>query len=74
MESSEKIAQDQYASFLIRLWLAEKPTREGETTGWHIEIEHIQSGQSFTTNRFEEVPALMQQGIQGAPLEKDWKG
>jgi hypothetical protein len=43
MDASET-TQDQYASFLVRLWRSAEPRPNGSTGEWQGEVEHIQSG------------------------------
>lgn len=43
MDASET-AQDQYASFLVRLWRSGDAAPEGCNAGWQGEIVHIQGG------------------------------
>lgn len=40
-----EIAQDQYASFLVRLWRGDRPRPDTPDDDWQGEVEHIQSGQ-----------------------------
>lgn len=37
----------EYASFLIRLWREQDPAGSQSGNGWHIEVEHVQSGQHW---------------------------
>ena len=46
MDASET-TQDQYASFLVRLWRSAEPRPNGSTDDWQGEVEHIQSGQRW---------------------------
>lgn len=39
--------QDQYASFLVRLWRSAEPEPNGSTEEWQGEVEHIQSGRRW---------------------------
>jgi hypothetical protein len=38
-------AQQEYASFLIRMWREVDPAAPYTAAEWHGEVEHIQSGQ-----------------------------
>jgi hypothetical protein len=40
-------AQQEYASFLIRMWREADPAAPDAVTEWHGEVEHIQSGQTM---------------------------
>lgn len=40
--------QDQYASFLVRLWRSAEPASGELTDDWRGEVEHIQSGRRWT--------------------------
>jgi hypothetical protein len=50
MERSVSVQQE-YASFLIRMWREVDPAAPGTVPEWHGEIEHIQSGRrsNFST-------------------------
>lgn len=39
--------QDQYASFLVRLWRSGEPRPNDSTGEWQGEVEHIQSGRRW---------------------------
>lgn len=49
-------AQQEYASFLIRMWREGPLAAPGAEALWHGEVEHIQSGQRW---RFVEIEALL---------------
>jgi hypothetical protein len=51
----------EYASFLIRLWRQTGPDAAGNPFDWQSEVEHIQSGQTWT---FSSLGALMAFGRQ----------
>lgn len=44
---ARETTQDQYASFLVRLWRSAEPRPNGSTDEWHGEVEHIQSGRRW---------------------------
>jgi hypothetical protein len=46
----------QYASFLIRLWCEGVAEAQDWTTGWHSEVEHIQTGERW---EFQTVDQLL---------------
>jgi hypothetical protein len=50
LERSASVQQE-YASFLIRMWREADPAASDATVEWHVEIEHIQTGRqsSFST-------------------------
>jgi hypothetical protein len=59
----------QYASFLIRLWRSAY-REEGVDPGWHSEVEHIQSGETWSFSTIEELEAFFrQQATQPQGLE-----
>jgi hypothetical protein len=59
----------QYASFLIRLWRSTEP-EGGQVSGWHSEVEHIQSGETWSFNTLAELEGFFsQQAIQPEGLE-----
>lgn len=45
----------EYASFLVRLWREGNAEAYEATSGWHGEIEHIQSGQHLIFGTVEEL-------------------
>jgi hypothetical protein len=55
MERSASVQQE-YASFLIRLWREVDPAAPSAMTEWHGEIEHIQSGDR---GRFESLDVIL---------------
>jgi hypothetical protein len=54
MDASET-TQDQYASFLVRLWRSAEPRPNGSNGDWQGEVEHIQSGRRW---RFASLAGL----------------
>jgi hypothetical protein len=46
----------QYASFLIRLWREESADPARKPVDWHIEVEHIQTGERW---EFETLDQLL---------------
>ena len=44
----------QYASFLIRLWRSTEP-EGGLESSWHSEVEHIQSGETWSFSTLTEL-------------------
>lgn len=48
--------QDQYASFIVRLWRSGEPGLDSE---WHGEVEHIQSGRRWSLGKSESILALV---------------
>ena len=62
--------QQQYASFLIRIWGSKEPDAPGSNE-LHGEVEHIQTGQSLMFNSLEELWALVLQwaATLGSPPE-----
>lgn len=51
----------QYASFLIRLWREESAERCEPASDWHSEIEHIQTGERWTFDTWEELLEFLRQ-------------
>ena len=60
MERSAAVQQE-YASFLIRMWREVDPAAPDAMTEWQGEIEHIQSGRHWSFDALDEVPELLQQ-------------
>ena len=54
MERSASVQQE-YASFLIRMWREADPAAPNAMTEWHGEIEHIQSGRHSNFNTLAEL-------------------
>ena len=50
----------QYASFLIRLWHSAN-REDGVDPGWHSEVEHIQSGETWSFCSIDELEAFFRQ-------------
>ncbi len=50
----------EHLSFLIRLW-RERVSEEAATAEWHIEVEHIQSGQRREFGTFDELMCYLRQ-------------
>jgi hypothetical protein len=48
----------EYASYLIRLW-REKPQVVTLPAAWQVEVEHIQSGQHWSFDTFEELISFL---------------
>jgi hypothetical protein len=73
MDASET-AQNQYASFLVRLWRSAEPRSTGSTDDWQGEVEHIQSGRrSGFTSRAElwEILCRLRDTCQVPPMGKE---
>ena len=64
MERSVSVQQE-YASFLIRMWREVDPEAPDAVAEWHGEIEHIQSGQRCTLNSLVDLPAFLRQQVAG---------
>jgi hypothetical protein len=45
----------QYASFLIRLWREESADWAKTPADWHIEVEHIQTGESWDFDALDQL-------------------
>ncbi|MGD1994175.1 MAG: hypothetical protein PVI59_13360 [Anaerolineae bacterium] len=45
----------QYASFLIRLWREGVAEGQDRTTGWHSEIERIQTGERWEFRTLDQL-------------------
>jgi hypothetical protein len=61
--SDKMIIEEQYASYLVRLWRSAE--LEVSDTGWLGEIEHIQSGRRWRFETLEELLAIFDQEIRG---------
>ncbi len=55
----------EYASFLIRLWREANPDPHTPPAGWHGEMEHIQSGQSWTFDNLDEMLDFLRRQAEG---------
>ena len=56
----------EYASFLLRLW-RETIADGGDVTGaWHIEVEHIQTGERQDFSTLDELVAFLRQKTENA--------
>jgi hypothetical protein len=58
MERSTSVQQE-YASFLIRMWHEADPAAPDAVAQWHGEIEHIQSGRQWRFDAPDEIPELL---------------
>jgi hypothetical protein len=54
MERSAAVQQE-YASFLIRMWREADPAASDAVAEWHGEIEHIQSGRRASFSALAEM-------------------
>jgi hypothetical protein len=54
----------EYASFLIRLWRQAGLDAVGNPLDWQSEVEHIQSGQTWTFSSLEALMAFGRQQIE----------
>jgi hypothetical protein len=63
MERSASVQQE-YASFLIRMWREVDLAVPEAAAEWRGEIEHIQSGRHWSFDALDEVPELLQQPTQ----------
>lgn len=57
--------QDQYASFLVRLWRSGEPVLAEPGNDWRGEIDHIQSGRHWKADNLEAVLATLRQLVTG---------
>jgi hypothetical protein len=48
-----------YSSFLIRLWREASSVESEPEAEWRVEVEHIQSGQSWTLDTLDEMLACI---------------
>jgi len=55
----------EYASFLIRLWREANPDPHAPPAGWRGEMEHIQSGQSWTFDNLDEMLDFLRRQAEG---------
>jgi hypothetical protein len=55
----------EYASFLIRLWREANPDPYAPPAGWRGEMEHIQSGQSWTFDNLDEMLIFLRRQAEG---------
>ncbi len=51
----------QYASFLVRLWRLPGLNGSGTSARWQSEVEHIQSGKTWSFNTLEDLCAFFTQ-------------
>jgi hypothetical protein len=54
----------EYASFLIRLWRYAGADSTASLTNWCSEVEHIQSGQSWTFRTLDELLDFVRQRVE----------
>lgn len=54
----------EYASFLIRLWRYAGADSTASLTNWCSEVEHIQSGQSWTFRTLDELLDFVRQKVE----------
>lgn len=59
--NASQSTQDQYASFLIRLWRSIEPMPDGSTDEWQGEVEHIQSGRRCQFASFAGLNSILRQ-------------
>ena len=52
-------AQQEYASFLIRMWREVNPAAPDAVAEWHGEVEHIQSGRHSAFSSLAELCELL---------------
>lgn len=61
----------EYASYLVRMW-READSAEGESyAGWHIEIEHIQSGVKSTFDQLDDLLTMLYEKRQKLEVKKE---
>ena len=58
MERSVSVQQE-YASFLIRMWREADPIAPDAGTEWRGEVAHIQSGRQWSFDALDEIPELL---------------
>jgi len=58
----------EYASFIIRIWRISGSQMNLESFEWQSEVEHIQSGNTWTFNSFEQLEAFIRQQFEHAEL------
>jgi hypothetical protein len=54
----------EYTSFLIRLWREASADAAASLTDWCSEVEHIQSGQSWTFRTLDELLDFVRQKVE----------
>jgi hypothetical protein len=60
-----------YESYLVRMW-REPVSAEGESNaGWHIEIEHIQSGVKSTFDQLDDLLTMLCEKRQILEVKKE---
>jgi hypothetical protein len=62
MDESES-TQDQYASFLVRLWRSADPAPGSSNGDWQGEVEHIQSGKRLAFGSISELWEFLRQPL-----------
>jgi hypothetical protein len=61
----------EYASYIVRMW-CDTGSAEGEyDAGWHIEIEHIQSGIKSTFDQLEDLLTMLCEKRQKLEVKKE---
>jgi hypothetical protein len=54
----------EYASFIIRIWRKTGLDAQGNPYNWQSEVEHIQSGKTWTFDTLEELQAFNRQQME----------
>jgi hypothetical protein len=54
----------EYASFIVRIWRKSGLDANGNPYDWQSEVEHIQSGQTWSFNTLEELQAFNRQQME----------
>jgi hypothetical protein len=54
----------EYASFIVRIWRMSGMDADGNPYNWQSEVEHIQSGQTWTFSTLEELQAFNRQQME----------
>jgi hypothetical protein len=61
-----QVSSPRYASFLVRVWRADRQEAAPSAEAWQGELEHIQSGQQWTFQALEELVHLLRRQVEEA--------
>jgi hypothetical protein len=54
----------EYASFIVRIWRQSGLDANGNPFDWQSEVEHIQSGETWSFSTLEELKAFSRQQVE----------
>jgi hypothetical protein len=61
-----QVSSPRYASFLVRVWCAQRQEAISSPEAWQGEVEHIQSSQRSTFHNLDELLSLLHQQLEEA--------